>query len=255
MTVRTEQIDRILVVTIDRPDVRNAVDAPTAEALDAAFDAFATSPNLDVAVLTGADGTFCAGADLGAVAEGSDRANRLVRGLDGPMGPTRRSPAKPVVAAIEGYAVAGGLELALWCDMRVVGRSAQLGVLCRRWGVPLIDGGTVRLPRIVGQGRALDMILTGRLVGADEAHQWGLVDRVVEDGAARTAAIELAQLIGSFPQDCMRADLASARAAFDAPLDRALLAEHDRGVGTIDDEMITEVERFLQGEGRHGRSG
>ena len=184
--VRTDRDGPVLIVTIDRPAVRNAVDRPTADALVAAFAEFDTDDELAVAVMTGADGVFCAGADLGALADG--RGNRIDEDLsaDGPMGPTRMDLSKPVLAAIEGYAVAGGLELAIWCDLRVAASDAVLGVYCRRWGVPLVDGGTVRLPRLVGHGRAMDLILTGRGVDADEAATMGLVDRVTEPGAALT---------------------------------------------------------------------
>lgn len=203
-TVRYETEHRIAIVTIDRPERRNAVDRPTAEALADAFRRFDADATLDVAVLTGAGGCFCAGADLQAIATG--QGNRTAPDGDGPMGPTRMLLTKPVIAAIEGWAVAGGLELAAWCDLRVAARDAKLGVLCRRWGVPLIDGGTVRLPRLIGHSRALDLILTGREVGAEEALAMGLINRMCEPGGALIRALELAQEIAGFPQMCMRAD-------------------------------------------------
>lgn len=252
MPIRTQRHDHVLVITIDRPDVRNAVDGPTAVELDAAVQTFEETDDLEVAVLTGAGGTFCAGADLHALHDPARR-NRLEPTLDGPMGPTRRSVSKPVIAAIEGHAVAGGLELALWCDLRVMAASAVLGVFCRRVGVPLIDGGTVRLPRIVGQGRALDLILTGRPVDADEALRIGLVTEVVADGDALTRSLELAGTLAALPGITLRSDLAAARAAFDRPLDEALLHEHRLGIAAIDaggwDEGLA---RYRDGEGRHG---
>src|SRR5215471_6166666 len=200
MPVRVERSGPVTTVVLSRPEVRNAVDRPTADELVAAFSAFDADDSALVAVLWGEGGTFCAGADLTAIADG--RGNRLEADGDGPMGPSRMALAKPVIAAIEGHAVAGGLELALWCDLRVVAESAVLGVFCRRWGVPLIDGGTVRLPRIIGLGRALDLILTGRPVAADEALAMGLANRVVPAGAARAAAEALALEIARFPQAC-----------------------------------------------------
>ncbi len=252
MPVRTERRGQVLIVTIDRPDVRNAVDAPTATALDAAFRAFEVDDQTDVAVLTGADGTFCAGADLHAVGD-PDRRNRIDRPEQGPMGPTAFQPSRPVIAAIEGHAVAGGLELALWCDLRVVAASAVLGVFCRRVGVPLIDGGTVRLPRIVGHGRALELILTGRPVDADEALRIGLATEVVPDGQALAAAVTLAERLAAFPQTTLRADLRSARAAFDHPLPEALRSERDGGTAALAAGGADEgVRRFQAGEGRSG---
>jgi enoyl-CoA hydratase len=254
MTVHVEARDRILVVTIDRPDVRNAVDRPTAQALDEAFLAFDGDPRVDVAVLTGADGTFCSGADLHALAD-PDRANRLEAGNTGPMGPTRRSVGKPVIAAIEGHAVAGGLELALWCDLRVMADDAVLGVFCRRVGVPLIDGGTVRLPRIIGLGRALDLILTGRPVTAEEARAIGLVTQVVPQGLALEGAVDLARSLAALPQTTLRSDLLATRGAFEQPLDQALLREHHLGTAAIEAGGLTEgVARFRAGEGRGGSS-
>ncbi|HLM16239.1 MAG TPA: crotonase/enoyl-CoA hydratase family protein, partial [Acidimicrobiia bacterium] len=210
MTVRYEVDGPVAVVTIDRPDARNAVDRPTADALIDAFTRFDADDALAVAVFTGAHGTFCAGADLKAMAEpGGARINRVAVDGDGPMGPTRMALTKPVIGAIEGHAVAGGLELALWCDLRVVADDAVFGVFCRRWGVPLVDGGTVRLPRIIGQGPALDLILTGRAVHADEALRLGLATRVVPSGTARDAAVALGHELAALPQTCMRNDRAS----------------------------------------------
>src|SRR6476620_4341076 len=207
MTVHYEVEGPVAVVTIDRPAARNAVDRPTAEALVEAFTRFDADEALAVAVLTGAQGTFCAGSDLKAMSEPSgERINSVSPDGDGPMGPTRMALTKPVIAAIEGHAVAGGLELALWCDLRVVADDAVLGVFCRRWGVPLIDGGTVRLPRIVGQGVAMDLVLTGRPVGAEEAQRIGLANRVVPAGTTRQAAEELAHALTAFPATTMRQD-------------------------------------------------
>lgn len=231
--IRVERFGAVEVVTINRPERRNAVDRGTAAALAAAMRDF-DAGDASVAVLTGV-GSFCAGADLHALD------NRLDPEGDGPMGPSRLELGKPVIAAIEGHAVAGGLELAAWCDLRVCASDATLGVYCRRWGVPLIDGGTVRLPRIVGLGRAMDLILTGRPVGAEEALRIGLVDRVVAPGHARAAAIALGAELARFPQACLRADLQSTRAAFDAPLPEALRAEFVRGVPVL---AAAEVDRF-----------
>ncbi len=251
-TVRYETDGRVAVVTIDRPAVRNAVDGPTAAGLAAAFRRFDADDDLAVAVLTGAGGTFCAGADLKAVADG--RGNRVTTDGDGPMGPTRLTLTKPVVAAIEGHAVAGGLELAVWCDLRVAATDAVLGVYCRRWGVPLVDGGTVRLPRLVGHGRAMDLILTGRGVAGEEALRMGLVDRLAQPGSALTAALALAGEIAGFPQRCVRSDRASALEAWDLPLDEALRRETELGWATITSGETREgAARFAAGEGRHGR--
>jgi enoyl-CoA hydratase len=250
--VRVERDGPVTVITLDRPHVRNAVDRPTADALEAAVRAFEADDGAAVAVLTGAGGTFCAGADLHALTD-PERRNRLERSTRGPMGPTRRLPSKPVIAAIEGHAVAGGLELALWCDLRVGARSSVLGVFCRRWGVPLIDGGTARLPRVVGLGVALDLVLTGRAVAADEALRLGLLTRVVDDGHARSAAVALAHELAALPQTTLRADLRSTRAAFDADLPEALLREHDHGLAAIEAGGLDEgVARFQAGAGRHG---
>lgn len=250
MTVLTSKRGPVTIVTIDRPDVRNAVDSPTARALRAAFEEFEADQHQLVAVLTGSGETFCAGFDLKEAAAGGEPTFDPTG--DGPMGPTRRLLSKPVIAAVEGHAVAGGLELALWCDLRVVSHSAVFGVFCRRWGVPLIDGGTVRLPRVIGQGRALDMILTGRPVAADEAHQWGLADRVVATGHALEEAITLATEIAAFPQLCMRADRHSAVTQWDRPLDDALRAEGVGGVEPLMREAVAGAGRFVDGAGRGG---
>lgn len=249
--VRVERRDRITTVILARPASRNAVDRETAEALADAMRAFDADEEADVAVLFGEGGNFCAGADLKAIASG--RPNRLEREGDGPMGPTRLFLSKPVIAAIAGHAVAGGLELALFCDLRVAEEDAVLGVFCRRFGVPLIDGGTVRLPRVVGLGVALDLILTGRPVEADEASRIGLANRVVPAGTARAAAVELAESLAAFPRETMLADLDAARRAFDAPLDEALLAEHRTGTAALLGGGAARVARFQAGDGRGGR--
>ncbi len=251
--VRTETTGSVVTITLQRPRQRNAVDGPTAAALRAAFEAFEADPALKVAVLTGAGGHFCAGADLAAMADPATRnAIEPTGSTPGPMGPTRMAFAKPVIAAVEGYAVAGGLELALMCDLRVAARGATFGVFCRRWGVPLIDGGTVRLPRLVGMGRALDLILTGRAVAADEALAMGLADRVVEDGQALAAAQALAHQIAAFPQACMRADRASAYAQWGLPLADALRHEGAGGFAVVAAEGLAGAARFAAGSGRHG---
>ena len=244
----------VALITLHRPERRNAVDRPMADALRAAFERFEADGALRVAVLHGAGGHFCAGADLTAVADPARR-NELdpEGGPRAPMGPTRMPLSKPLIAAIEGYAVAGGLELALLSDLRVAAQDARLGVLCRRWGVPLIDGGTVRLPRIVGMGRALDLILTGRAVDAAEALAMGLVNRVVPRGGALDAARDLAREIAAFPQQCLRADRASAYAQADLPLQEALRHEGRRGVPIVAAEGAAGAARFTQGQGRHGR--
>ncbi len=245
--------DHVCTITLNRPARRNAVDGPTAEALRTAFEDFEADDELRVAVLTGAGGEFCAGADLQAMADPETRNHIEHTGhAPGPMGPSRMVFSKPVIAAIEGHAVAGGLELALMCDLRVAARSATLGVYCRRWGVPLIDGGTVRLPRIVGQARALDMILTGRAVLADEALQFGLVNRVVDDGQALAEALALAGQIAAFPQRCMKADRASALAQWDWPLSAALAREGAGGFTVVHEEGLAGAARFAAGAGRHG---
>ena len=237
---------------LDRADRRNAVDRATAEALADAFRDFERDPSAKVAVLHGEHGTFCAGADLRAIAEGTF--NRVEPDGDGPMGPTRMLLDKPVVASIAGHAVAGGLELALWCDLRVVEEDAILGVFCRRWGVPLIDGGTVRLPRLIGLSRALDLILTGRPVHADEALAMGLANRVVPKGQARQAAEALARQIASFPETCMRADRRSAYEQHDLSIEAAIANELRHGMRALEDPaLIAGATRFTTGAGRHGR--
>ncbi|MFO0603623.1 MAG: crotonase/enoyl-CoA hydratase family protein [Polyangiales bacterium] len=251
MTVCVERSGEVTTVVIDRPTRRNAVDLATAEALAEAFRAFEADEGARVGVLFGDHGTFCAGADLKAIAEGAP--NRLSPEGDGPMGPSRMALSKPVVAAIAGHAVAGGLELALWCDVRVCEEDAVLGVFCRRWGVPLIDGGTVRLPRVVGLGRALDLILTGRPVGAQEALAMGLVNRVVPRGEARAAAESLAREIAAFPEVCMRNDRRSAYESLDLPLDEALRREFELGADTLARGSLEGAGRFAAGAGRHGR--
>ncbi|WP_447762253.1 crotonase/enoyl-CoA hydratase family protein [Sphingopyxis panaciterrae] len=247
MSVLIDRDGPITIVTIDRPEKRNAVDPDTAARLRDAFAAFAEDTGARVAILTGSSGHFCAGFDLGAVAT-----TRYNPDGPGPMGPTRMLLEKPVIAAIEGHAVAGGLELALWCDLRVAAESAVFGIYCRRWGVPLIDGGTVRLPRIVGQGRALDMILTGRPVTADEAHRIGLADRVVADGEALAAAIELAKQIAAFPQNCMNSDRLSAYRQWDFDLRAALAHEAHAGALPLRDGAAAGAKRFTGGAGRGG---
>ena len=222
--------DEIAIVTINRPEARNAVDQPTAAALAGAFRRFDADDALSVAILTGAGGTFCAGADLKAVA--TDRGNRVTENGDGPLGCTRMLLSKPVIAAVEGFAVAGGIELALWCDLRVAARDATFGVYCRRFGVPLCDGGTIRLPRLIGMSRAMDMILTGRGVSGEEAFAMGLANRVVEPGTALAAARELAKQIAGFPQRCMRSDRMSAYEGWTLALDDALKSEYRYGIAT-----------------------
>src|SRR5881392_3916633 len=227
MPVRVERAGHVTTVVLSRPEARNAVDGPTADRLADAFRAFEADDSARVAVLWGEGGTFCAGADLKAI--GTERGNRVAEDGDGPMGPTRLRLAKPVIAAIAGHAVAGGLELALWCDLRVAEEDAVLGVFCRRWGVPLIDGGTVRLPRVVGLGRAMDMILTGRPVAAPEALAMGLADRVVPPGQARSAAEALAHEIAALPQQCLRSDRASTLEGGWLGEDEAMANEFRRG--------------------------
>jgi enoyl-CoA hydratase len=250
--VRYEIDGPVAVVTIDRPEVRNAVDAPTAAELVAAFRRFEGDEALRVAVLTGGSETFCAGADLKGVSEG--RGNRVTEDGDGPMGPSRLLLSKPTIAAVEGYAVAGGLELALWCDLRIAATNAVFGVFCRRWGVPLIDGGTIRLPRLIGHSHALDMILTGRPVAGEEALRMGLANRLVPVGTALAAAIALAKDIAAFPQTCMRSDRLSSYEQWDLGLVDALAGETRRGLRVIaSGETASGALRFAQGAGRHGR--
>jgi enoyl-CoA hydratase len=251
MAVHAEHDGPVTIVTIDRPEVRNAVDRPTATELARAFRTFDADDAQSVAVLTGAGGTFCAGADLKAF--GTDRANAVTDAGDGPMGPTRMVLTKPVVAAVEGHAVAGGLELAVWCDLRVAARDAVFGVFCRRWGVPLIDGGTVRLPRLIGHSHALDLILTGRGVSGDEAAGMGLANRLTEPGGALAAATELAHALARLPQTCMREDRASSYEQWALPLDDAIQLELRHGRRSLGSpELDANVGRFVDGEGRHG---
>jgi enoyl-CoA hydratase len=247
--VRIERDGPVTTVILDRPQRRNAVDGPTAAALADAFRTFDADPDASVAVLWGAGGTFCAGADLHAV--GGPLGNRVAAEGDGPMGPTRMRLSKPVIAAIAGHAVAGGLELALWCDLRVAEEDAVLGVFCRRWGVPLIDGGTVRLPRLIGRGRALDLILTGRPVAAPEAERIGLVQRVVPAGEARTAAQALARELAGLPQVCLREDRLSALEQEGLSEPEALAVELAHGRRSLADAPEG-VARFRSGAGRHG---
>ena len=247
--VRTERSGPVTTVILSRPQKRNAVDGPTAAALAEAFRAFDADPDAAAAVLWGEGGTFCAGADLKAAGTGTG--NRVAPDGDGPMGPSRLRLSKPVIAAISGYAVAGGLELALWCDLRVAERDATLGVFCRRWGVPLIDGGTVRLPRLIGASRAMDMILTGRPVPADEAYQIGLVNRIVPPGESRPAAEQLAAEIARFPQDCLRSDRLSALEAEGLTEADAMANELRHGTGSLPGALAGAA-RFAAGAGRHG---
>lgn len=250
-TVHYERQGEVAIVTIDRPQVRNAVDGPTASALAAAFRRFEEERDALVAILTGAGGTFCAGADLKAIAAGSG--NRVDVDGDGPMGPTRMALTKPVIAAVEGHAVAGGLELAVWCDLRVAARDAIFGVYCRRWGVPLVDGGAVRLPRLIGQSHALDLILTGRGVHGDEALRMGLANRLAETGGALVAALELARQLAKFPQNCLRSDRQVALQQWDRTLADALRDETERGLEVIrSGETRAGASRFKGGAGRHG---
>ena len=251
-TISVSDAGPVRTVTIERPERRNAVDRATAAALADAFREFDADADLSVAVLTGAGGAFCAGADLQAVASG--QGNRVTTEGDGPMGVTRLRLGKPVIAAIEGHAVAGGLELAVWCDLRVAARDATLGVYCRRFGVPLVDLGTIRLPRLIGQSRAMDLILTGRGVGAEEALEMGLVNRVAEPGQALAAAVELALEISAFPQRCLRGDRLSAIEQWDLSEDDALQNELRHGLATIESgETRRGAERFTKGTGRHGQ--
>jgi len=251
-TVRVEREGPVTTVVLARPEVRNAVDGPTAAALADAFRDFEADPDARAAVLWGEGGSFCAGADLKAVAEG-ERANPVRAEGDGPMGPSRLWLSKPVVAAVAGHAVAGGLELALWCDLRVAEQSAIFGVFCRRWGVPLIDGGTVRLPRTVGMGRALDLILTGRPVDAEEALRIGLADRVVPEGRARPEAEALARTLAAFPQRCLRSDRRSVYEQAGLGLEEAMRREFALGADTLGSGESREgAGRFARGAGRHG---
>jgi enoyl-CoA hydratase len=251
MSVRYETDGPLAIVTIDRPAVRNAVDRATAEGLADSFRRFDADPALAVAILTGAGGTFCAGADLKGIAESGG--NRVTPDGDGPMGPTRMQLGKPVLAAVEGYAVAGGLELAIWCDLRIAARDAVFGVYCRRWGVPLVDGGTLRLPRLIGQSHALDLILTGRGVSGDEALRMGLANRLVEPGTALAAACDLGRALAKHPQLCLRSDRRSAYEQWSLDEAAALANEFRLGRATIESgETQRGAARFRSGAGRHG---
>ncbi|GAA4660522.1 crotonase/enoyl-CoA hydratase family protein [Gordonia humi] len=247
--VRIERDGEVWIVVMGRGDRHNAVDGPMAAELAAAFRAFEAS-DAKVAVLAGDGPSFCAGADLKAV--GTERSNRLTTDGDGPMGPTRLDLDKPVIAAIHGHAVAGGLELALWCDLRVADEGATLGVFCRRWGVPLIDGGTVRLPRLIGHSRAMDLILTGRPIGADEALSFGLVNRVAPTGAAREVAVALAHDIARMPNTCMRGDRRSARDQWGEGEESALADEFAIGLTSLTADGVGGAARFASGRGRGG---
>ncbi|MFR0355797.1 crotonase/enoyl-CoA hydratase family protein [Streptomyces sediminimaris] len=249
MPVRTERQGHVTTVVLSRPAARNAVDGPTAAELASAFREFEADEEARVAVLWGEGGTFCAGADLKAI--GTERGNRVAEDGDGPMGPTRLRLSKPVIAAVAGHAVAGGLELALWCDLRVAEEDAVFGVFCRRWGVPLIDGGTVRLPRLIGQSRAMDMILTGRPVAAPEAYGMGLANRVVPTGTARAEAEALAAGIARFPQACLRADRASVLEQDGRDEAAAMRGELRHGTGVLA-QSLQGAARFASGAGRHG---
>ncbi|MFN2594467.1 MAG: crotonase/enoyl-CoA hydratase family protein [Actinomycetota bacterium] len=251
MSVRFDTAGPVALVEIDRPEVRNAVDGPTARALVDAFGSFDSDESLAVAVLYGADGTFCSGADLKAMANDPARANPIDPEGIAPMGPSRMVLSKPVIAAVEGYAVAGGMELALWCDLRVAGRDATFGFYDRRWGVPLIDGGTVRLPRLIGHSRAMDLLLTGRAVGAQEAYDIGLVARVVETGTAVDEAVALASELARFPQAVMRADRLNAIEQWGLRVPDAMRVEFDRGT-RAGAEAAAGAARFVEGKGRHG---
>lgn len=251
MPVTIEKQGPITTVILSRPEVRNAVDRETALALAEAFREFDADETARVGILCGDHGTFCAGADLKAMARGEG--NRVEPEGDGPMGPTRMLLGKPVIAAISGYAVAGGLELALWCDLRIAEQDAVLGVFCRRWGVPLIDGGTVRLPRLIGHSHALDLILTGRGVSGDEARMMGLANRLVDPGRALPEAVALARQLAAFPQRCLRADRLSSYQQWALPLDDALRLETRLGLEVIaSGETLEGATRFARGAGRHG---
>jgi enoyl-CoA hydratase len=250
LSIIIEKNGPVTTVILNRPDVRNAVDRDTAQKLADAFRAFDSDQHASVAVLYGDNGTFCAGADLKAIAD--SRGNRVEPDGDGPMGPSRMLLSKPVIAAISGHAVAGGLELALWCDLRVMEEDAIVGVFCRRWGVPLIDGGTIRLPRLIGLSQALDLILTGRPVDADEALRIGLVNRVVPKGRSRQAAELLGHQLAQFPQTCMRGDRLSAYEQDGLPFDEAIANEFRHGLGALKADAGAGAQRFASGAGRHG---
>ncbi len=254
MGIRIEKKDVVTTIIIDNPEVKNAVDGPTGTALANAFREFEKDKKAQVAVLWGDHGCFCAGANLKAMVDGYHNLVNADMTADGPMGPSRMLLSKPVIAAVAGFAVAGGLELALWCDLRVVERDAIFGVFCRRFGVPLIDGGTVRLPRLIGLSRALDLILTGRPVSADEALAIGLANRVVDVGESRPEAEKLAREIAAFPQTCMREDRLSAYEQFDLDYDKAIENEFKHGLKTLfSGETLKGAKRFKKGEGKHGQ--
>jgi enoyl-CoA hydratase len=254
MAVRYEVDGPIVVITIDRPDVANAIDRPTADALADAFRRFDADPAVDVAVLTGANGKFCAGADLKAMRESPERVTRVLPDGDGPVGPTRMLLGKPVIAAIEGHAVAGGLEIAAWCDLRVAAEDAVFGVFCRRWGIPLMDGGTIRLTRLLGHSHALDLILTGRGVSGEEALRMGLANRLVPPGQALAAATALAREIASKPQSAMRNDRLSSYEQWSMPLEEALACEYRHGMAAVaTGELAGGLGRYASGEWREGR--
>lgn len=251
MVVLIEKKYPIFTVIIDNPESKNAVDGPTAHELSSAFKEFENDEKALVAVLWGANGTFCSGANLKAISEG--RGNKVEKKGDSPMGPTRMRLHKPVIAAVSGYVVAGGLELALWCDMRVVEKNAIFGVFCRRFGVPLVDGGTVRLPRLIGLSRAMDMILTGRPVDAEEAFTWGLANRVVENGQSRAEAEKLAREIAAFPQICMRNDRQSSYEQYGLSIEDAMAKEFKLGLKTLEaGEFLKGSKAFINGKGKHG---
>jgi enoyl-CoA hydratase len=254
MTVHYETDGRVAIVTLDRPDVANAIDRPTADELVDTLRRFDADDALAVAVLTGANGTFCAGADLKAMREdGAPRANRVAPDGDGPVGPTRMLLGKPVIAAVEGHAVAGGLELAAWCDLRIAAEDAVFGVFCRRWGIPLMDGGTIRLTRLLGHSHALDLILTGRGVSGEEALRMGLANRLVRTGEALDAAIALARELAFLPQAALRSDRLSSYEQWPLPLDEALLVEYRHGLATLETgELFAGLDDYASGGWRAG---
>ncbi len=251
MVIRVEKNYPIYTVIIDNPEVKNAIDKDAANQLVNAFREFEQDDNALIAVLWGENQNFCSGANLKAITEG--RGNRIEKDGDGPMGPSRLQLSKPVIAAVAGYAVAGGLELALWCDLRIIERNAIFGVFCRRFGVPLIDGGTVRLPRLIGLSRALDMILTGRPVNAEEAYNWGLANRIVDIGQSRQEAEKLARQIAEFPQICMKNDRLSSYSQFGLNIKDAMFQEFEYGLNTLETgEHLKGSKTFIQGKGKHG---
>jgi len=250
VSLRIEKNGPVTTVILDRPECRNAIDRPTAEALAEAFRAFEADDEAKIAVLWGDHGHFCAGADLKAVTAG--KPVRISTEGDGPLGCTRMVLSKPVIAAISGFAVAGGFELAIWADLRVMEEGATMGIFCRRWGIPLIDGGTIRLPRLIGQSRAMDLTLTGRGVGAEEALSIGLVNRVVPDGTSREAAESLAGEIAAFPQICMKSDRQSMLEQWDLPFEEAIQNELKLGMMALASESLQGAQRFTEGAGRHG---